>query len=74
MGDNDEISNVIDADGITEMIEPGTFIALNSLTYFEQIYVCKVHEICEAGEEIEDSNGHFFERVKHILRVLTYHF
>ena len=47
---------------IREMVKPGDFIALNSFTHIEQFYLCKVHEVCVASDDVEDSNGHCFQK------------
>ena len=47
----------IDKSWLTEIIVPGSFIALNSSTHFQQFYV---HECCIA-KEAEDDNGHCFK-------------
>ena len=57
------------SNAMMEVVEPGSYVALNSHTHFEMFYLYEVLEKCVAKEEIEeDDSGHLFTREEQYLK------
>ena len=52
----------------TEMIVPGSYIALHAFSNFELFYVCKVVEVCVAEVDCMDENGHTVRKGESFLK------
>ena len=57
------------SNAMMEVVEPGSYVALNSHTHFEMFYLYEVLQKSVAEEEIEeDDSGHLFTRGEQYLK------